>query len=140
MGEMHLPTSRVALVDKTVRSFVDGFLKPIDQSGPSTEGNHAILKTEFLKPYHPDIHWYDHAFLICRVGHEAVIGLQTAFRHCNDPFDCEIKVGTGCNLDRILLRFQSGEVESLVALMCGVGHHTNVLWCNSRASVDWEVQ
>jgi hypothetical protein len=92
MAETLIPASRVALVDKTIRSFVDGFLKPVDHVQHHIKQDGSIPRAEFLKPYHADIHWYDHAFLICRVGHEAVIGLQTAFRHCNDPFDCEIKV------------------------------------------------
>ena len=40
----------------------------------------------------PSIEWYDHAFRIRRVGHEAVLGLHKAFNHCNQPFQADIKV------------------------------------------------
>jgi hypothetical protein len=39
-----------------------------------------------------EVHRYDHAFLIHRSGHDAVLGLKKAFMHCNQPFDKEIKV------------------------------------------------
>lgn len=87
---MNITADRVALIDKTVRDFVNSFLKPIGSSATPT----TLSREQFLTVYHPDIHWFDHAFLVCRQGHEAVIGLQTGFRHCNDPFDCEIKVST----------------------------------------------
>lgn len=89
MNALDTSTERVALVDKTVRDFVKSFLKPISSSATPT----TLSREQFLAVYHPDIRWYDHAFLICRQGHEAVVGLQIGFRHCNDPFDCEIKVG-----------------------------------------------
>ena len=89
MAGINITAERVALVDKSVRDFVNSFLKPIGPSATAT----TFSREQFTAVYHPDIHWYDHAFLICRQGHEAVMGLQVAFRHCNDPFDCEIKVG-----------------------------------------------
>lgn len=88
MAAVNITADRVALVDKTVRDFVKSFLKPIGPSATPT----TLSREQFLAVYHPNIHWYDHAFLICRQGWEAVIGLQVGFRHCNDPFDCEIKV------------------------------------------------
>lgn len=80
MTSITISPERIGQVEAIIRKFVAGFLKPID----STE--------EFLSSYHPDIEWYDHAFLIRRVGHQAVIGLQQGFTHCNQPFDVEIKV------------------------------------------------
>lgn len=49
---------------------------------------------DFLSSYHTDVEWYDHAFLMHRVGHNAVLGLYKAFNHCSQPFDVEIKVRT----------------------------------------------
>ncbi|KAK0304136.1 hypothetical protein LTR48_003410 [Friedmanniomyces endolithicus] len=46
---------------------------------------------EFLSRFAPDVAWYDHAFLVQRVGHEAVVGLLKAFLHCNQPFETKIK-------------------------------------------------
>ncbi|KAK3707450.1 hypothetical protein LTR37_012092 [Vermiconidia calcicola] len=46
---------------------------------------------EFLSRFATDVAWYDHAFLVRRVGHEAVTGLRKAFLHCNQPFETEIK-------------------------------------------------
>lgn len=80
MSSITISAERIAQVEAAIRKFVDGFLKPID----STD--------EFLSSYHPDVEWYDHAFLIRRVGHQAAIGLQHGFTHCNQPFDVDIKV------------------------------------------------
>jgi len=80
MSSVAISAERAAQVDAAIRKFIGGFLKPID----STD--------EFLSSYHQDIEWYDHAFLIKRVGHKAVIGLQQGFTHTNQPFAVEIKV------------------------------------------------
>lgn len=64
----------------TAKKWASDFTKPID----STD--------DFLSTFHPDIEWYDHAFHIRRVGHAAVLGLYTAFTHCNQPFNVELKV------------------------------------------------
>jgi hypothetical protein len=47
---------------------------------------------DFLSSYSPTITWYDHAFLIQRVGHTAVLGLHKSFMHCNQPFTAEVNV------------------------------------------------
>lgn len=80
MTSINISAERIAQVDAVIRKFVAGFLKPIE----STD--------EFTSSYHPDVEWYDHAFLIRRVGHEAVTGLQRGFTWCNRPFNAEIKV------------------------------------------------
>jgi hypothetical protein len=80
MTSITISAERIAQVEAAIRKFVAGFLKPIDSLD------------EFLSSYHPDVEWYDHAFLIRRVGHQAVIGLQQGFTHCNQPFDVDIKV------------------------------------------------
>jgi hypothetical protein len=47
---------------------------------------------DFTSTFHPDVDWYDHAFLMHRVGHDAIAGLHKAFTYCNQPFDVDIKV------------------------------------------------
>ncbi|KAK5049098.1 hypothetical protein LTR84_005521 [Exophiala bonariae] len=79
MTSITISSERVAQVDAVVRKFVAGFHKPIESID------------EFTSIYSPDIEWADHAFLIRRVGHEAVIGLQRGFTWCNQPFKAEIK-------------------------------------------------
>lgn len=118
-----ISAERLTLVDKTVRDFVKSFLKPIESSATAT----AFSREQFLSVYHRDVHWYDHAFLIHRQGHEAVIGLQVAFRHCNDPFDCEIKV------DHPWLRHDTKCTDTL-------GHHSNRERGGIGAGVGWEMQ
>lgn len=68
-----------------ITSFVETFPDPLDSDA-------AIQKfdTAFAK----DVKWYDHAFLVCRVGHEAIRGLHKSFNHCNQPFRPEIRVST----------------------------------------------
>lgn len=79
MTSINISAERIAQVDAAVRKFVGGFLKPIE----STD--------DFVSSYHPDIEWYDHPFLIRRVGHQAIIGLQKGFTWCNQPFEVDIK-------------------------------------------------
>ena len=82
MTEVNIPSDRAGQVTTTVQRMVANFVRPLD----SIE--------DFLSSYHPDIEWYDHAFLMHRIGHNAVLGLYQAFNHCNLPFDVEIKVRT----------------------------------------------
>ena len=49
-------------------------------------------KQKLLSLLHPEIEWYDHGFYNVRVGHEAILCLQKAFLHCNQPFKADIKV------------------------------------------------
>ncbi|KIW54463.1 hypothetical protein PV05_06819 [Exophiala xenobiotica] len=76
---------RIAQVQTTVHKFVTDFSKP-----QSTDED----VQSFLSVYHPDIHWSDHAFLVTRVGHEAVLGLYRAWNHCNQPFRTEAIIPT----------------------------------------------
>jgi hypothetical protein len=80
MASINLSPQRIALVDSTIRKLVYSFLKPVGSI------------SEFTSILHPDIDWYDHAFLAHRVGHEAVMGLHQGWTHCNQPFNVEIKV------------------------------------------------
>jgi hypothetical protein len=80
-------SERQIQVEKAVTKWYTDFEKPF--------GN-ALSEEGFLSTYHPDIHWYDHAFHICRVGHDAVLGLRKAFLHCNQPFRSELKVTQLC--------------------------------------------
>ena len=75
MTEVNIPSDRAGQVTTTVQRMVANFVRPLD----SIE--------DFLSSYHPDIEWYDHAFLMHRIGHNAVLGLYQAF-------DVEIKVRT----------------------------------------------
>ena len=88
MAAIAISRERIAIVEKTIHDFIAGFLKPITED-PAEQG---ITKEEYLRVFHPDLHWFDHAFLICRQGHDAAVGLQKAFYHCNQPFNAEIKV------------------------------------------------
>lgn len=81
MASITISADRIAQVDSVVRKFVASFVKPIE----SVE--------DFRSVFHPDVHWFDHAFLMCRVGHAAVEGLQKSFTYCNQPFNVDIKVG-----------------------------------------------
>ena len=83
MSSITITPERVAQVQATVRKFVTDFSKP--QSSDEDVQS-------FLSVYRPDIQWSDHAFLVTRVGHEAVLGLYRAWNHCNQPFRTEIKV------------------------------------------------
>ncbi len=80
MASITISAERIALVESTIRKFVASFSKPID----SVE--------DFVSVFHPDVDWYDHPFLMHRVGHDALVGLHKSFTHCNQPFDAEIKV------------------------------------------------
>ena len=87
-GPLTIAASRVSQINQVVHDMAAGFTKPIAH----TTTENTISREDFLKPYHEDVHWYDHAFLVYRVGHDAVVGLQKAFRHCNQPFDVEVRV------------------------------------------------
>lgn len=83
MSSITITPERLAQVQETIRKFLLDFPRPI-----STEED----QQSFLSVYHPDIQWSDHAFLVTRVGHEAVLGLHKAWNHCNQPFRVEEKV------------------------------------------------
>jgi hypothetical protein len=85
MSSLSIPASRVQQVEAVLRDFVDTFSKPLDTP--------AALE-KFLATYRPDVEWFDHAFLMRRIGHNAMVGLHKSFNHCNQPFRSEIKVST----------------------------------------------
>jgi hypothetical protein len=74
---------RQAQVSKTVTEWYKNFEGTFDDQ---------FTRETFKSTYHASIEWYDHAFHIRRVGHEAVLGLRTAWLHCNQPFRSELKV------------------------------------------------
>jgi hypothetical protein len=80
MAPITITPERVAQVEATVKRIVDSFERPITSMD------------EYTSVFDPDVHWYDHAFLVCRVGHEAVAGLHKSWTHCNQPFRTDIKV------------------------------------------------
>ena len=80
MASITISAGRIALVDATIRKFVASFLKPIESMD------------DFVSVFHPDIEWYDHPFLMHRIGHNAIEGLHKSFTYCNQPFDVQIKV------------------------------------------------
>ena len=82
LPSINISNDRIAQVTNAITRFSEDFSLP--SSDPAT----ASKITSLL---HPDIHWYDHGFHICRVGHNAVLGLHKAFLHCNQPFTAEIK-------------------------------------------------
>ena len=77
---------RIEQMERTVRKFVNDFVKP----SPDFEAS------DFLSSYSPRVEWYDHAFHIKRVGHDAVLGLLKGFTTCNDPFKSHILVPWFC--------------------------------------------
>ncbi|KIW11628.1 hypothetical protein PV08_10930 [Exophiala spinifera] len=82
MSSVAITRERLAQVQETIRKVLVDFPKPI-----LTEED----KQRFLSVYHPDIQWSDHAFLVTRIGHEAVLGLHKAWNHCNQPFRADEK-------------------------------------------------
>ena len=60
MTSQTISAGRIALVDLTIRKFVASFSKPIDSLD------------DFLSVFHPDVDWYDHPFLMHRIGHSAI--------------------------------------------------------------------
>ena len=60
MASQSISADRIALVDSTIRKFVASFSTPIESLD------------EFLSVFHPEVDWYDHPFLMHRVGHSAI--------------------------------------------------------------------
>ncbi|OQU98131.1 SnoaL-like domain-containing protein [Cladophialophora immunda] len=102
MAFIKISPERIALVDSTIRKLVDSFLKPITSIA------------DFTSIFHPDIDWYDHAFLMHRAGHDAVVGLQKGFTHCNQPFNVDIKAiiptPTGAVLEQVWVGRQANDI------------------------------
>ena len=86
MASSSISPARVEQLNKTVKAFLSAFDRPI---GPGQ------TRGQFTDIFSPDIQWRDHAFLVCRVGHEAVLGLHKAWLHCNQPFTSKVKVFQG---------------------------------------------
>ena len=80
---LSLSQPRITQLETTIHKFVTSFSEPLDT---------AITKAKFLEIYHEDIEWFDHAFMMRRIGHDAVLGLHRSFNYCNQPFKAEIKV------------------------------------------------
>ena len=72
----------VRMAVETAQNMIVGFQQPYQDEDLS----------RYLSRFSEDIHWYDHAFRICRVGRTAISGLRTAWLLCNQPFDAKIKV------------------------------------------------
>jgi hypothetical protein len=89
-------SKRAALVQRVVAEFVENFGKQLGD---------GISKEDFLALYHPQVEWYDHAFHIRRISHEAVLGLKIAFCHCNQPFRSDLRVRSSIShlLARLLI-------------------------------------
>lgn len=83
MSSPSISAARVEQLEKTVKQLLSAFDKPI---GPDQ------TREQFEAIFHPDVVWRDHAFLVCRVGHEAMLGLHAAWLHCNQPFMTTVKV------------------------------------------------
>lgn len=83
MSNISISSARREQVDSAVKSFLSAFDRPI---GPDP------TREQFTAIFSPQIQWRDHAFLVRRVGREAVLGLHKAWLHCNQPFRTELKV------------------------------------------------
>lgn len=84
MSSITISAVRRAQVENRIKKYVSDWHLKLDSP--------EILE-EFLSNFHAEIEWLDHAFLVRRVGHKAVLGLQSGWNACNDPFRAEIKVG-----------------------------------------------
>lgn len=84
MSSQTISPARLEQLNTVVKNFLSAFDKPI---GPDQ------TREQFTAIFSSEIQWRDHAFLVCRAGHEAVLGLHKAWLHCNQPFTTNIKVG-----------------------------------------------
>ena len=107
---------RQAQVKRTATEWYKNFEGPFDNK---------FTQETFKSTYHPNVEWYDHAFHIRRVGQEAVLGLRTAWLHCNQPFRSELKVNcyfthsTPCNV--LIDDGAVGSDSNSTGCCCGVG-------------------
>ncbi len=85
-AQIPLSPTRHAQIIQTIQTYISNWSLSLESGGSPQQ------TTDFLSSYSPSIEWYDHAFRIRRVGHEAVLGLHKAFNHCNQPFQADIKV------------------------------------------------
>lgn len=83
MSAVSISSARIEQISKAADSLLWAFDHPI---GPEQ------TREQFTNVFHPEIAWRDHAFLVQRVGPEAVLGLHKAFLHCNQPFTTKLKV------------------------------------------------
>lgn len=90
---IHISEARVAQVKEVINNWCYDFSKPLSE---------ADALESIQRDFDPNVEWYDHGFQICRVGHQAVLGLRKGFRHCNDPFRAEIKVRRRAGKQRFL--------------------------------------
>jgi hypothetical protein len=75
--------ARHTQITNTVTKYISNWHLTLDSDATTAD---------FLSIYSTTISWYDHAFLIQRIGHTAILGLHAAFMHCNQPFRAEVKV------------------------------------------------
>jgi hypothetical protein len=93
--------------EQVARTFVIDFSRPFDSE---------YTEETFLSVYHPNVEWFDYAFHICRVGHEAVLGLRTSFLHCNQPFRSEPKVSyTSINIHFSRITVYKLRVQAIIS-------------------------
>ena len=78
-----VPPARAVQLENVVTKWYKDFEQPIGK---------GITREDFVSSYHPEVQWFDHAFHVCRVGHDAVVGLSRAWLHCNQPFHADLKV------------------------------------------------
>jgi hypothetical protein len=77
-----ISSARITQVTRTIYAFLDLFEKPAASLTPA----------DFQTVFSDSIEWYDHGFMVRRVGVPAVRGLQRDFLYVNQPFHAEIKV------------------------------------------------
>lgn len=80
-----MSNSQQEQVSKIVTKFINDFGEPLDD---------AEARTSIASVCSPNICWYDHAFHIQRVGHDALLGLRKSFNHCNQPLETKVKVSS----------------------------------------------
>jgi hypothetical protein len=85
MSSVSISSPRVEQVKATITTFVETFHHPLDSDAATQK---------FLTAFDKDAKWYDHAFLVCRSGHQAILGLQKSWNHCNQPFRSEVQVSS----------------------------------------------
>ncbi|KAF2169557.1 hypothetical protein M409DRAFT_19969 [Zasmidium cellare ATCC 36951] len=79
---IQISEARIAQIKEVITNWCDNFSKSLSE---------AEALEEIQRDFDPQVEWYDHGFYICRVGHNAVLGLRKSFLHCNQPFRSEIK-------------------------------------------------
>jgi hypothetical protein len=84
-----ISSARITQVTSAIRAFLDLFEKPAA----------TLTPIDFQSVLSNSIEWYDHGFMVRRVGIPAVRGLQRDFLYVNQPFHAEIKVRSSPHSD-----------------------------------------